>query len=201
MERKRVLLSIGKIVYGIVATVVILWLFLFVAGATLKIYPYATIGSDLKGISVLGSTTIDGRYASIQIADRADRSNVILEPKEWDELLVMWQKAKTRQSGIWQEMGTITESDISNPSKLRMEAGPGIRFAIIDDGLCLRYDIAPQDFAWFEKALQRAKKHFVDGNADDGLTPYSPTWRDALGIPNETLNESIPRATSAPDCR
>jgi len=198
---KRAPISVGRFLYGIGVTAAMLWAIVFVFGANTKIRNYALIGSYEHSIAVVGSSSLGERYALIQVGDRGRLSNVVLEEKEWDQMLTMWNAARTHQARTWSKIGEIAESDIFNPSHLTISAGVGVRFAIVDTGVCLRYDLSPRDFDAFDRAATRAKRHFTGDDADEGTDAGKLSWRGTLDSTNETFKNSIPGAGPWPECR
>ncbi len=177
-----------------------LWLVLLVFGANQKSYLYASIGSGGHSVMVGSSGSLGKKYAYLMVEADSNRSIVIVEANEWDQILQMFGDARTHQSQTWRVVGTFTESDVFNPSTLTISAGPGIRFAIIDDGVCIRYDLARSDFDAFFKGAMRAKRNFVDDGANNGLTPETSSWKNAIGTTNEAIRASLPKG-SQPNCR
>ncbi len=198
---KRVVRIIGKAAYVIIVFPAAFWALTFVFGVTGKTYCYARIGASEHNISVMGFSSFDTRYALIQLDDHGHLSNVILDHKELDYILAAWEVAKAHQSQRWIKISEFTESDVINPSRLTISAGQGVRFAIVDAGVCVRYDLSPQDFGAFDRATKRAKDHFVNSDADNGIEGANGNWRKAIDSTNAAFKESIPRGTAWPDCR
>ncbi len=199
MNTKRVLASIGKRLLAIAITAAVLWLLGFVFSLNMKSYVYSSFGSGEHQLWVIGISSLGVRYAAVQVADRAGVSNVVLEAKEVDGLLELVKNAKKNQSPLWRQVGTISESGTIDPSRLTISAGPGMRFAIVDEGICARYDLAQSDFVAFERAAQRARRHFDGDKADEGLTPLTASQAEAFHNTNETIASMAPR--SSPGCR
>ena len=192
--------TIARWLFSVAAIAGTLWFALVVFGVNQKIYVYASIGSGGNDVIVSGSRSLDMRYALLLVDTVSGRSAFIAEAKEWDQILQMFDNARAHQSPTWHVVGTFTESDVFNPSTLTISAGPGIRFAIVDDGVCVRYDLARSDFDAFFKGAMRAKRNFVDDGANDGLTPETSSWKSAIGNTNETIRTSLPKG-SQPNCR
>ncbi|GEM_PF-6452693 len=144
-------------------------------------YTYVAFGSDQYNFTVRGTTTFGIKYALIQIDDGDDEAYVLLEAGELDHALRMFETAKTRQSSAWHDVEVLSESHERNPARLTVSAGTGVRFAILDDGVCLSYELAPADFAAFERAAMRARKHFDSDEPDRGL-PYGNPVSDAAPL-------------------
>lgn len=195
---KRSLIAIGRGVGAVAVLAVVLFILGVAHGIYSKVYFYAMIGTGPR-VSVSGASSLGSRYAAVEIDDGDASSNVILEPGEWDALLALWKKAKAQQSKDWHVIGAITESDMFNPSRLTLSAGRGVRFAIVDDGICLRYDLVTANFGRFEAALERAKRHYTDDAADVGVRSGSADLRGAVESTGEAFKSSIPR--TEPDCR
>jgi len=157
---------------------------------------YAAFGSDEYHLGVIGSTMLGEKYVYIEVEDPHDIANVVLGPQRTDQVLRMFEAAKARQSSAWHEVGTLTEDreDWTFPAHLTVSAGPGIRFVIQDHGTCLSYDLAPADFAAFERAALRARRHFDSDDVDRGLMPDSDApasafqGRDAASGPIPSTN-------------
>jgi hypothetical protein len=162
-------------------------------GVVTEQYYYVAFGSDEYNLSVRSWNTVGIRYALIEIVDHDDDVYVLLEAGELDHALRMFEAAKTRQSSSWHDVGVMAESHERNPGRLTVSAGPGVRFAILDGGVCLSYDLPPADFAAFERAALRARKHFDGDEADRGLTPGS-----VFGDPPASAFQSLDKAMSEP---
>jgi hypothetical protein len=199
MGLRRILIGLAKWVYAICAAAAVLWLLGFGTAITSKIYWYAAIGAQERNISVLGSTSLAGRYTTLQITDHGKTVNFIFEQNEWDALLKTWQTAKAHQQTAWHEAGTMTESDVIGPSRLTVSAGTGVRFALADGGACLSYDVLPADFAAFDRAAWRGKQHFVDDSVDKELRPATADLKTAFHVTNDTMADMMPK--TGPDCR
>ena len=163
-------------------------------------YWYAAFGSDEYSLSVAGSTTSFEQDAMIEIDDPDHTANVLLDSEKIDQVLKMFESAKAGQSSGWHEVGSLREDMPSwwGPSLLTVSAGPGVRFVIHDHGACLSYDLTPEDFKAFERAAQRARRHFDSEDADRGLASSFDPKEDAF---QRGKKSSGPIPQAFPGCR
>jgi hypothetical protein len=186
---KRVLKWLALPVLGLIGYGVLV----LATGLLTKEYVYTAFGSDQYNLTVRGTITYGLRYALIEIDEGDDQANILLEAGELDQALRMFETAKAQQSSGWHEVGVLSESHEENPARLTVSAGTGVRFAIHDHGVCFSYDLQPADFAAFERAMLRARKHFDGDAADQGLA----SGNVASDVPSSAF-QSMDKAMSAP---
>jgi len=135
-------------------------------------YYYAAFGSDKYYLALSGSGTARDEDVILEIDTPNHYVSAFLDPAKTDQMLKLFETAKARRSFDWREVGSLKEDmpDWFGPSLLTVSAGPGIRFIIHDHGTCVSFDLAPRDFAAFERAARRAHQHFNGDAADRGLT-------------------------------
>lgn len=176
--------------------------FVITFGVVTKEYTYAAFGSDAYNLTVRSWTTFGIRYALIQIDDGDDETYTLLEASELDQVLRLFEEAKGLQSSGWRDVGILSESHENNPARLTVSGGAGVRIAILDGGVCLSFDLAPAEFATFERAVLRARKHFDGDDADEGIkagTVGDPAPASAFSSLDKAMSAPMPHTNQG--CR
>jgi hypothetical protein len=155
--------SIGRIatlVAGVGAIIALSYvLVVYYAASSARTYDYGSLASGENGLQVFVVKGDGNKWGLIRISNGAHAVNIILEPDEWDRLLDIWSKAKLAQAPIWRDVDKIDETTLFDRSHLAVESGPGIRFKLRQDDVCVVYNLPPSDFSAFETRIERVRRH------------------------------------------
>ena len=89
------------------------------------------------------------------------RSSFSFNRAEWLLLIDLWSKAVKVQSDSWKIIGSMKETETSDPSLLTISAGPGIKFVINSPRKgSVTYVLSKDDLARFAGTLYRVKEFF-----------------------------------------
>ena len=92
----------------------------------------------------------------IEMAAGPDHASFIIDAALSEQVLDIWNKAKSKQAGSWSPVGTITENRASNAASIAVSAGFGVRLILSDPKQgSFTHVIARDDMAAFEAALQK----------------------------------------------
>jgi len=116
---------------------------------------------ELDVVTVVDSEAeASGRVALLGIATPL-RSSFSFKREEWLLLIALWSKAVKAQSDSWKIIGSMKETETSDPSLLTISAGSGIKLVINSPrkGL-VTYVLSKDDLARFAGTLYRVKEFF-----------------------------------------
>jgi hypothetical protein len=97
---------------------------------------------------------VDMKLGMLKVLKGEVGYTMVLEKDEWARLIDLWSKAKAATANQRRTIGEIRESDVSEPTRLRVDAGPGIRFTFSSEhGGPLVFELPPSDLQRFDAAL------------------------------------------------
>jgi hypothetical protein len=92
----------------------------------------------------------------IELSAGPDHASFIIDAALSEQVLEIWNKAKSKQAGSWSPVGTITENRASNAASIAVSAGFGVRLILSDPKQgSFTHVIARDDMTAFEAALQK----------------------------------------------
>jgi hypothetical protein len=120
---------------------------------------FRNVGIELDVVTVDASEP-SGRVALLGIATPL-RSSFSFKREEWLLLIDLWSKTVKVQSDSWKIIGSMKETETSDPSLLTISAGPGIKFVINSPRKgSVTYVLSKDDLARFAGTLYRVKEFF-----------------------------------------
>jgi hypothetical protein len=122
---------------------------------------FQNVDIELYVVTVVDSEVeAESKVALLGIATPL-RSSFSFKREEWLLLIDLWSKAVKLQSDSWKIIGSMKETETSDPSLLTISAGPGIKFAINSPRKVLvTYVLSKDDLARFAGTLYRVKEYF-----------------------------------------
>ena len=147
---------------------------------------------ELDVVTVVDSEAeASGRVALLGIATPL-RSSFSFKREEWLLLIALWSKAVKAQSDSWKIIGSMKETETSDPSLLTISAGPGIKLVINSPrkGL-VTYVLSKDDLARFAGTLYRVKEFFPDSAANRNQRPTANVNQQRRGQPFPTHRPSL----------
>ena len=108
-----------------------------------------------------------GRIGLLGLASGSVRNSFALRGDEWGALVDLWTKAaRMGWRKYWRTVGTLTERDNGDPSRLTILAGMGVKIVVISPkGAGMSYVIAKADVPRFTAALNQVKQILTAGAA------------------------------------
>ena len=99
------------------------------------------------------------RVALFGIINGSTRNSFTANLKELPAIFELWKKTLAARSPTWKSVGSLSETDTSDRSRLTLSAGPGVRFVIDSpQGQTETFTMENGDTARFEEALGKAKE-------------------------------------------
>jgi len=121
--------------------------------------------SGAEGDVVLGVASpplMGDRYGVLKLTDRRGSNSLILESNEWRDFKSLWSKAERAQSGDWRAIGEVHDTEPSDPARVAVSAGTGVRFVVSSPhSPTVTSDLAPSEFRRFDAALASVE-HDID---------------------------------------
>ncbi|HEV3220072.1 MAG TPA: hypothetical protein VGZ48_09895 [Candidatus Acidoferrales bacterium] len=109
----------------------------------------ATYTQNTEKVALLGiSIPKKGSYAA-----RAD---------EWATLIQLWDKASQTESQSWQFIGTLKETQTSDPTLVIITAGPGVRITLETADGIFSYVLPKSDYARFGVSLHQVANYVAN---------------------------------------
>ncbi|MGA7713644.1 MAG: hypothetical protein WCA81_17220 [Rhizomicrobium sp.] len=180
---KKFAVATVRTIAGFAAVLIVVWLFIVIALTVLShTYRYGDFHSGDSTLRIAAGTGVmDEGFIDIENS-RTDVS-IILEPGEWDRLMSFWDSARHVHAVQWQTIGEIKETDTYDNTVITVRAGPGIRFAIRENGACADYALEPNDIVPLDTALRHAARrlHGVAANGDEQAIPLDLRQRLTTG--------------------
>ena len=107
-------------------------------------------------IGVSNGAMTDDQFGIVKIAAQGKANGLVLERDEWSAVSELWSKAERAQSGNRRAVGEVHDTQNSDPSRLVLIAGNGVRFVISSPhGQTVTFDLAPENFARFDAAVAK----------------------------------------------
>ncbi|HEY4839283.1 MAG TPA: hypothetical protein VIH72_11790 [Candidatus Acidoferrales bacterium] len=108
----------------------------------------ATYTEDANKVGLIGITLAKkGSYA-------ASRS-------EWDNFIKLWDTASQTNSTTTQFIGSIKETETTDPTLLLITAGPGVRITLETGNGSFSYLLPKSDYAKFEEGVRQVAKYLA----------------------------------------
>jgi len=151
--RTRIFLTLAAIVAG---------------GAALLLFPRARDDAGVRDFARFGNAEYfleigvskgamsDDEFGIVKITAQDKANGLVLERNEWSVVSELWSKAKHAQSGSWRVVGETHDTQNSDPSRLVLVAGNGVRIVISSTHRQdVTYTLAPADFGRVDAAIAK----------------------------------------------
>jgi hypothetical protein len=108
-----------------------------------------------------------GRIGLLGLASGSVRNSIALRGDEWGAFVDLWTKATRMQwRKYWRTVGTLTEKDNGDPSRLTILAGLGVKIVVISPkGAGMSYVIGKADVPRFTAAINQVRQILAAGAA------------------------------------
>ncbi len=114
-------------------------------------------GTDTQ-LAIQTFETNDKKAGLIDMSAGPDHASFLFDAQLGEQVLEIWNKAKTMQAGSWSPVGTITEARAKDATSIAVSAGFGVRLILSDPKQgSFTHVIARDDMAAFEAALQKVR--------------------------------------------
>jgi len=128
----------------------------YAKGQLSKLAAFTAPGAEMQ---VLTFEDQGKRVALFGIINGSTRNSFTANLSELPGVIELWKKALAARSPAWKTVGSQSETDTSDRSRLTLSAGPGIRFVIDSPkGQTETFTMENGDAARFEEALGKAKE-------------------------------------------
>jgi hypothetical protein len=78
---------------------------------------------------------------------------------EWDSFIKLWEKAAQMNSTTTQFIGSIKETETTDPTLVLITAGPGVRFTLETANGSFSYLLAKSDYDKFDAGIRQVAKY------------------------------------------
>jgi hypothetical protein len=151
--RTRIFLTLAAIVAG---------------GAALLLFPRARDDAGVRDFARFGNAEYfleigvskgamsDDEFGIVKITAHDKANGLVLERDQWSAISELWPKAERAQSGKWRVIGDVQDAQSSDPSRLVLVAGNGVRIVISSaHRQDVTYTLAPADFGRVDAAIAK----------------------------------------------
>jgi hypothetical protein len=113
-----------------------------VGGAALLLFPRARDDAGIRDFARFGNAQYfleigvskgafsDDEFGIVKITADDKANGLVLERDQWSAISELWSKAERAQSANWRLIGDVQDTQNSDPSRLVIMAGNGVRFVI-----------------------------------------------------------------------
>jgi hypothetical protein len=125
-----------------------------------KLEYVATFGSEGNQLNVATYTQDTNKVGLIGIA-LAKKASYAASRSEWDNFIKLWDTASQTNSATTQFIGSIKETETTDPTLLLITAGTGVRITLETANGSFSYLLPKSDYAKFEAGLRQVAKYLA----------------------------------------
>jgi hypothetical protein len=91
----------------------------------------------------------------------AKKASYAASKGEWDAFIKLWERAELTNSTTTQFVGSIKETETTDPTLVLVTAGPGVRFTLETAKGSFSYLLAKSDYDKFDAGLRQVAKYLA----------------------------------------